>query len=98
MAEFRLTPRAEDQLVEALSFTLLKFGLYQAEAYRAGFERTFGLLADFPRMGLEVDDLRPSYRRFRFQSHLIFYTPESYGVLIRQIFHGSQDIRPALFK
>jgi toxin ParE1/3/4 len=97
MPEFRLTPRAEDQLTKVYAFTELRFGRYQADAYHAGFERTFGLLADFPRMGLEVDNLAIGYRRFRFQSHVIFYTQEPYGVLIRQVLHGSQDIRPALF-
>ena len=73
-------------------------GAYQAEAYYAGLERTFGLLADFPRIGQPVDELRAGYRRFRFQSHFVFYTAEAGGVTIRAILHVATDIRPQLFQ
>ncbi|HXL12526.1 MAG TPA: hypothetical protein VN941_00990 [Bradyrhizobium sp.] len=38
------------------------------------------------------------YRRFRFQSHLIFYTAQPDYVEIRAIVHSVQDIRPHLFE
>jgi toxin ParE1/3/4 len=98
MAEFRLSERSKAKLVEIDAYTEQFFGRYQANAYSAGFERTFGLLADFPRIGIEVPDLANRHRRFRFQSHNIFYTEEPYGVLIRDIFHASQNVRPALFR
>lgn len=98
MAEYKLAQRAEDKLVEIYASTENTFGRYQADAYSAGFERTFGLLADFPRIGIEVEELANRHRRFRFQSHNIFYTEEPYGVVIRDIFHVAQDIRPALFR
>jgi toxin ParE1/3/4 len=74
-----------------------RFGKYQAEAYYAGLIRSFGLLADFPLMEQQVDELASGYRRFRFQSHLIFYTVQPDHVEIRAIVHGAQDIRPQLF-
>ncbi|WP_234679337.1 type II toxin-antitoxin system RelE/ParE family toxin [Bradyrhizobium monzae] len=48
-------------------------------------------------MGQQVDELAVGYRRFRFQSHLIFYTVQPDHVEIRAILHGAQDIRPQLF-
>jgi toxin ParE1/3/4 len=72
MASFRVSDRARADLVDIYNFTESNFGAYQAEAYHAGLERTFGLLADFPRIGQLVDELAPGYRRFRFQSHFIF--------------------------
>ncbi|HEX7920318.1 MAG TPA: type II toxin-antitoxin system RelE/ParE family toxin [Bradyrhizobium sp.] len=75
----------------------MTFGQCQAEAYHAGLERTFGLLADFPRIGQSVDELASRHRRFRFQSHSIFYTEEAGYILIRAIYHHAQDIRPQLF-
>jgi toxin ParE1/3/4 len=72
MAEYRLTDRARADLLDIYDFTEGKFGAYQAEAYYAGLVRSFGLLADFPRIGQAVDELALGYRRFRFQSHLIF--------------------------
>jgi toxin ParE1/3/4 len=76
VAEYRLTVRAQDDVLNIYAFTEAKFGRYQAEAYHAGLERTFGLLADFAGIGVTADELVAGYRRFRFQSHYIFYTQE----------------------
>jgi toxin ParE1/3/4 len=61
-------------------------------------EHSFALLADFPRIGAEVFHLAPLQRRYRYESHYIFYTEEDYGVMIRDLFHVAQDIRPSLFR
>ena len=98
MAEFRLSRRAEEKLVEIYAYSELKFGRYQTDAYAAGMERSFGLLADFPSIGTEVFHLAPMHWRYRFESHYIYYTEESYGLLIRDLFHVAQDIRASLFR
>ena len=97
MSEFRLTDRARADLIDIYDFTETKFGAYQADAYYAGLVRSFGLLADFPRIGQPADELSPGYRRFRFQSHLIFYTVQPDHVEIRAVVHHALDIRPQLF-
>src|SRR5271170_7467924 len=86
MPSFRLSDRARADLVDIYDFTEINFGAYQADAYHAGLERTFGLLADFPRIGQPADELRASYRRFRFQSHYVFYTDEGDHVVIRAVY------------
>lgn len=98
LAEFRISRRARNDLLDIYEFTDAKFGRYQAEAYHAGFERTFGLIAEFPRIGASADELVPGHRRFRFQSHYIFYTEEADFVLIRALIHVRQNLRPALFE
>ena len=96
MAEFRLSERAKTKLVEIDAYTEQVFGRYQADAYSAGFEKTFELLATFPRIGRSADELKAGYRRYRHQSHHIFYTEEVDHVLIRTIIHTAQDLRPDL--
>jgi toxin ParE1/3/4 len=98
MAEYRLSVQARAQIVEIGRYTARRFGLYQAKAYHSGLERTFGLLADFPKIGADASELIPGARRFRFQSHFIFYTEEASGVLIRGLFHVAQNLRPELFE
>jgi toxin ParE1/3/4 len=98
VAEYRLTVRARDDVLSIYAISEAKFGRYQAEAYYAGLERTFGLLADFAGIGVAVDDLVAGYRRFRFQSHNIFYTEEPDYILIRALIHVRQDLRPSLFE
>jgi toxin ParE1/3/4 len=75
-----------------------KFGAYQADAYHSGLERSFGLLADFPRMGISADNLVANFRRFRFQSHYIFYTEEIGFILIRALIHVKMNLRAELFE
>lgn len=98
VANFRLAERARSELVEIYDFSEAQFGRYQAEAYLAGLERTFGLLADFPRIGQNADSLRVGYRRFRFQAHVIFYDEDEAGVVIRAVMHGAREMRPELFE
>lgn len=98
MAEFRLSRRVRRTLIEIHEFSEGRFGRYQADAYHAGFEKTFCLIAEFPRIGRDADEILAGVRRFRFQSHHIFYRVEDDYVLILDIFHVSQDIRSELFE
>jgi toxin ParE1/3/4 len=98
MGSYRLSLQARDQIRDIGRFTKQHFGAYQAQAYHAGLERTFGLLADFPKMGVAADELLIGLRRFRFQSHAVFYTEEGGGILIRAVFHAKQALRPNLFE
>lgn len=94
---FRLSSRAEAELVWIYDDSEARFGRYQAEAYLAGLDRIFGLLADFPGIGQSAEELKPGYRRFRFQAHIIFYTEDAEGVFIRAVVHSARNIRPELF-
>lgn len=98
MGEYRLSLRARADLFNIYAFSDARFGRYQADAYHAGFERTFDLLVEFPGIGTNADELVPGFRRFRFQSHYIFYTEEADHVLIRALIHVRQNLRPALFE
>ena len=97
MADVKLSVRAEADLLDIYGHTESTFGAYQAEAYLAGLERTFDLLANFPRIGASIEEIMPGYRRFRFQAHVVFYSEDRSGVTIRAILHHSRQIRPNLF-
>ena len=45
-----------------------------------------------------MDELCAGYRRFRFQSHFVFYTAEADGVVIGAILHAAKDIRRNFFR
>jgi toxin ParE1/3/4 len=98
MASFRLSVRARADLLDIYDYTAATFGNYQANAYHAGLERTFGLLADFPLIGQPVDELAAGYRRFRFQSHFVFYSDDADHIVIHAVLHTALDIRPQLFE
>jgi toxin ParE1/3/4 len=98
VASFHLSAQAEAELIAIYDYSEASFGRYQAEAYFSGLERTFGLLADFPGIGQSADHIAPGYRRFRFQSHYIFYSEKDGSIVIHALPHSAQDIRPELFK
>jgi toxin ParE1/3/4 len=98
MGKYRLSPQARNQIRDIGRFSKRRFGAYQAKAYHAGLERTFELLADFPKMGVAADELLIGARRFRFQSHIVFYTEDGDNILIRALFHVAQNLRPDLFE
>ncbi len=98
MPKYRIALRARHELIDIYDFTEAKFGRYQAEAYLAGLDRTFGLIAEFSGIGVAVDEVAPGHRRFRFQSHHIFYTSDAEQVVVRTIVHTSRKIRAELFK
>jgi toxin ParE1/3/4 len=96
VAEFRLSERAERDLLEIYDYADDAFGAYQADAYH-GLERTFDLPANFPRIGLTADESAAGFRRFRFQAHTVFYTEDASFILIRAVLHQSREIKPDLF-
>jgi toxin ParE1/3/4 len=98
MSEFRISERAATQFDDIYDYSEERFGRYQAEAYSAGLRRSFELLADFPRMGRTVDHAAPGLRRFRFQSHYIFYSIEAGHILVRGLIHVRQKLRPDLIE
>ncbi|WP_274533533.1 MULTISPECIES: type II toxin-antitoxin system RelE/ParE family toxin [unclassified Methylobacterium] len=58
VGEYRLTQRADDDLLDLFVFGLQNFGDVQAQRYRTGLDRCFRLLADNPGLGTS----RPSAR------------------------------------
>ena len=76
MPEFRFSEAAAAKLRVILRESEVKFGRHQTGLYHAGFVKTFELLSLFPGIALRVDHLRSGYRRYRFESHIIFFTVE----------------------
>ena len=93
MAEYQLSLSCAATLEDIFVYTAERYGLPQAEAYHEGFHRIFGLLADFPMMGQSADEYRSGLRKFRYQSHMVFYTYEAHIVTIQHIIHHRQDVR-----
>ena len=92
MPEYQISERAQAKLRALLRDSLLDFGDQQTDRYYSGFLATFELLAQFPGIARRVDKLRPGYRRYRYESNYIFFSVEEDIILIRDIFHTSQNI------
>ena len=88
MPSYRLTRRAENDLLEAFLFGLDRFGEAQAQRYQLGFERCFGMLAENPGLGRPADLIAVGLRRHEHASHVVLYEPDAEGVLIVAVVHG----------
>ena len=84
---YRLTRRADRKLEAIYRYTLESFGAAQADAYFAGFDDTFTLLAERPGLGRPFHE----YRRFEHESHVIFYRSRRGGILIVDVLHQREN-------
>lgn len=96
MTSYRLTRRADQDLIDIYLYTLETFGLDQAERYVEGIRSCLGLLADNPRLGRRADIVRPGTRRHEHGGHVIFYREdaEQGGLVIQAVIHSRR--RPEL--
>jgi plasmid stabilization system protein ParE len=73
-----------------------------AQRFVAALDETLAFIADFPDLGhsWESRDARSQGIRYkpviRFPNYLVFYRQTPNGILIKRLFHGSQDIQRAL--
>ncbi|GMQ30879.1 type II toxin-antitoxin system RelE/ParE family toxin [Algoriphagus confluentis] len=91
MASFRLSVKAEEDLVEIYTYGIFQFGYLQANNYVLGLEESLQKLAQFPLMGKQSDFVSKGLRLFVYKSHLIFYQLEEKGILIVRILNQSRD-------
>lgn len=89
MPEYRLTQRADNDLLDIFVFGIEQFGTRQAKAYQAELEHSFALLAENPRMGREAKTVSDGVRRHESGSHVVLYEQADFGVLILAILHAS---------
>jgi toxin ParE1/3/4 len=91
-ANFRITPRAQDDLKSIGRYTLRKWGKKQRDLYLHDLDKRFQWLADQPQIGKERPDIKDGYYCFSQGSHLIFYIIHQDNIDIIGIPHKSMDI------
>jgi toxin ParE1/3/4 len=95
---YKLSSLAAAHIADIVAYTDETFGVNQTAAYIAGLEGSFDLLVKFPGIGAATAfEVKPGLRRYRYQSHYIFYTEQSDFIGIEAVLHVSRNIRPDLF-
>src|SRR5262245_61260155 len=94
---YKLSLAAINHIDAIVAYTDDAFGENQTAAYMAGLESSFDLLVKFPRIGAAVFEVKNGLRRYRYQSHYIFYTEQGDFIGVEGVLHVSQPIRPDLF-
>ncbi|MDF0667585.1 MAG: type II toxin-antitoxin system RelE/ParE family toxin [Nitrospira sp.] len=75
MAVYSLSAKAASDLDAIYEYTILRFGLDQAQVYLLGLQKQFQILAEQPAQGRQADALARGLRRWEYHSHIIFYMP-----------------------
>lgn len=87
MALFRLSRRAEGDLLSIGAYTLRTWGEEQAIRYIGDLEACCRMLADNPALGRTCGDVRPGLRRMESGRHVVFYREDAGGILVSRILH-----------
>ena len=89
MSKFRLSRRAESDLLNIGAYTLRTLGKAQATRYLNELEACCRSLAANPALGRRCTEIRRGLRRFEIGRHVLFYRKERSGILILRILHQS---------
>lgn len=69
---YKLSNLAAEDFASIYEYTLLNFGVFQADAYTDNLEGTLRLLSGSPLMGYECPEICDGVRRHDHQRHAIF--------------------------
>lgn len=91
MAEYVLSRRAVQDIQEIADYGFANFGIAKARDYGHGLEKCFGNLAESPAIGLAADELAEGTRRYRYESHWVFYVEEGRGIRVVRVLQKNMD-------
>jgi toxin ParE1/3/4 len=93
MPRIRYTALAKADLIEIGDITLATWGESQYVRYLDSLDRALSLLMHHPRIGRAYSSPHPNWRRLPHGSHVILYSLDERGVIIRRILHKHQEAR-----
>jgi len=93
MARYKLSGKADGDLVAIARASILQWGVKRAEAYVLGLHETFQQLSEFPDIGQDASAIRTGYMKMECNSHIVFYRKIADGILIVRVLHGHMDFR-----
>ena len=91
MDDYGLSARADDDLAEIYLYSYRAFGEAAAESYFLGLRDSLILLAESPRLGRPVSEIRRGLFCYRHARHVIFYMIENAGIFVVRILHDAMD-------
>lgn len=87
MPEFRLAPKAREDLEAVWLYSSRKWNIAQAERYLDDLTEAFALLAKNPKAGMNCEMIREGYRRYPVVRHLVYYRETAYGIEVMRVLH-----------
>ncbi len=91
MARYVLSDRAAQDVQDIADYGFANFGVAKTREYGVGLEECFGHLASTPAIGLAADELSAGVRRFKYESHWVFYVEERDGIRVVRVLQKNMD-------
>ncbi|MDW6003975.1 type II toxin-antitoxin system RelE/ParE family toxin [Vibrio mangrovi] len=88
---YRLSNLAAKDFGHIFEYTLLNFGVKQADSYTESMHNALQTLALNPLMGYECPEIADHIRRHDHQKHAIFYSYQSPNIFILRILHQHME-------
>lgn len=95
---YKLSKLAADDFAAIYEYTLLNFGVRQADAYTKELEKVLALLAKSPLMGPASEEIGKDVRRHDHQRHAIFYRNREHDIFVLRILHQQMESIRYLFE
>ena len=96
MREIRLAPEALGDLADIRRHTIKRWGADRARAYLGGLGILFDQIAKGVARARPADEIRPSYRRIRYRSHIVFLIEDDASIRVIRILHARMDFKAHL--
>ncbi len=87
MAEYRLAPKAWDDMEAVWLYSLSEWDARQTERYSDSLIDAFVFLAENFGAGTACDHIREGYRRYPVKRHMVYYRETSYGIEVMRVLH-----------
>lgn len=88
---YKLSKLAAEDFAGVYEYTLLNFGVKQADCYTDDMEDCLTTLVTSPLIGRECDEIKAGLRRMDHEYHAIFYRIHPSGILIIRILHHQME-------
>jgi toxin ParE1/3/4 len=92
MLAIRLSPLAQADLDGILTYTVAQWDEAEAQSYLMWLDATMKLLAENPRIGSAIDDIRKGYFKFPATSHLLIYRLMPDAIEFMRVLHRRMDV------
>jgi toxin ParE1/3/4 len=96
MLHIRLSPLAQADLDGIWTYTVTQWDEAHAQAYLLGLDASMKLLAENPRMGPSIDEIRTGYFKFPAVSHILIYRLKPDVIEFMRILHCRMDVEQHL--
>ena len=93
MKKYTTSGKSDRDITDIYKYTALNFGFAKAGHYLEGLYQQFARLGEHPGIGQAFPIGKKNYRRFEYESHMIFYRKRAKDILIVRVLHERMDAK-----